>query len=340
MQVGGKVPEPPKSKLDTCSYYQGHEKGGGRGIVYRCEHCGRYFCEEHRNPKIPQAPPYKGKRFEMQKWREPGHPCFPYIKIKEQEEEEAREKWQKVLDEVRKHGKPRREKPVEYPYPPKPRVPPRYPPPTHPPLEELGPKIKVNWRKIGEAVAILISIGFISVFIYLAWQTGKLPGLPNTGGGGAPSINVPELERRVFELVNQERISQGLSVLVWDNGIADVARLHSQDMAVNNYFSHQNLQGLNVGDRLTNGGVVYSSCGEIILEQSVIKTETTHYVNGIPIHTSKDYKTQEELAEDAVSGWMNSSGHRAIILTPGFVKAGVGVASSGDTYYFTEDFVE
>jgi len=137
------VPELPKSKLGTCDYYQGHERGGGRTTLYRCELCDGYFCEEHRNPKIPQAPPYKGKPWEMEEWRADGHPCFPYIKIKEQEEEEAREKWQKVLNKMR--GKPRREIPVVHP-------PITYPPPEETIPTKLPPPIEKVRRRDGKIV--------------------------------------------------------------------------------------------------------------------------------------------------------------------------------------------
>jgi len=109
-------------------------------------------------------------------------------------------------------------------------------------------------------------------------------------------------------------------------------------MAQNNFFAHQNLQGKNVDNRLTEAGASFILCGEILFKQSIKESETTTWIWIIPI-ISTDYKTQSELAQDAVSGWMASSGHRTIILTSGFSKAGVGISSNGDWYYFTGVFV-
>jgi len=49
-----------------------------------------------------------------------------------------------------------------------------------------------------------------------------------------------------------------------DDEIAKVARAHSEDMVLNNYFSHTNLQGESPFDRMKKAGISYSSAGENI----------------------------------------------------------------------------
>lgn len=196
-------------------------------------------------------------------------------------------------------------------------------------------------RKIGRvlggiaALAIILVIGLLIWAVFIPWL-----GTFVETSGGESSIDVSQLEQETFNLINQERSKYGLAPVSWDDQVAEVAREHSKDMAQNDFFAHQNLEGQNVDGRLTEGGVSFFSCGEIILEQSVIESETTTWIFFIPI-TSTDYKTQSELAQIAVSGWMASSGHRAIILTSGFSEAGVGVWVDSDetTYYFTGDFI-
>lgn len=43
---------------------------------------------------------------------------------------------------------------------------------------------------------------------------------------------------------------------------------------------------------------------------------------------------------DAVQGWMESQGHRENILRPEFRETGIGVWRTGNTYYFTQLFMQ
>jgi uncharacterized protein YkwD len=63
--------------------------------------------------------------------------------------------------------------------------------------------------------------------------------------------------------------------------------------------------------------------------------ESITYINGIPNY---NWNTEEDLAEQTVDGWMNSSGHRKNILS-GFHSEGIGVAiASDDKVYVTQNF--
>ena len=65
--------------------------------------------------------------------------------------------------------------------------------------------------------------------------------------------------------------------------------------------------------------------------------DTIWRTNGI--ETSRDWNTPEEIAQNAVTGWMNSPGHRENILRPVFRTEGIGVAVSAEgKVYVTEDF--
>jgi len=124
-----------------------------------------------------------------------------------------------------------------------------------------------------------------------------------------------EYELKVLELVNIERAKNGLFSLSWDADLANVARAHSKDMSNRNFFSHTNPDGKSPFDRLKAYGISYSSAAENIA-------------------------AGQSTPEEVVSGWMNSSGHRANILSKSSTKLGVGYykSNSGYKHYWTQCF--
>ncbi|MEO1271126.1 MAG: CAP domain-containing protein, partial [Myxococcota bacterium] len=98
------------------------------------------------------------------------------------------------------------------------------------------------------------------------------------------------LESEQWQLLNADRRAQGLRELACHSGLGQVAREHSQDMAVRGYFDHVNPEGEQPWDRMERNGVTgWRSVGENI---------------------AAGYPTPQEVQE----GWMNSPGHRANIL--------------------------
>src|SRR5262249_45211246 len=70
-----------------------------------------------------------------------------------------------------------------------------------------------------------------------------------TNSKGPSLSEATEIERRVFELINEARRSRGFSPLRWDPDLCRMARAHSEDMAQRLFFSHQTPDGLRVSDR-------------------------------------------------------------------------------------------
>jgi len=125
-----------------------------------------------------------------------------------------------------------------------------------------------------------------------------------------------DFESDVIDLVNVEREARGLHPLVYDFSLAAAARDHSEDMGVQDYFSHTSLDGRTVGDRITAAGYAYNTYGENIA-------------------------AGQSTPEVVLDGWMSSSGHRANILNPNFCDIGVGYAYVADStyrHYWTQDF--
>ena len=113
----------------------------------------------------------------------------------------------------------------------------------------------------------------------------------------------PELEARMLELVNRERVAAGLSPLEHDPEMLEVARRHSVDMFGRGYFSHNTPEGRSPFDRMRAGGVPFRTAGENL---ALAPTLTI-----------------------AHTGLMNSPGHRANILRPEFGRVGIGVMDGG-----------
>ena len=131
-------------------------------------------------------------------------------------------------------------------------------------------------------------------------------------------INVPAaenaaIEQQVVDLVNKERAANGLKPLTIDWQVARVAEHKSQDMLNKNYFSHTSPTYGSPFDMLKSYGVTYRSAGENIAKG-------------------------QRSAEEVVTAWMNSSGHRANILNASYTHIGVGYVSNG--HYWTQLFIQ
>ena len=159
-----------------------------------------------------------------------------------------------------------------------------------------------------------------------------------------PEIDKSELEKQVHILTNQYRTQNGLKILSWDDALSNVARNHSKDMALRNYFSHDTPEGSDPTDRglsqgyrcqKTIGNVIYSGIAENLFQNNLY--DTVWHTGGIP--TSYDWNTQNELAHSTVDGWMDSPGHRENILTKTHDREGIGVEISSDAkVYITQNF--
>ena len=89
-----------------------------------------------------------------------------------------------------------------------------------------------------------------------------------------------------------------------------MARKHSEDMALENYFSHESPVTGNLADRLKEAGIEHRKAGENI---------AFNYVDAI----------------EAVHGWLNSPAHRDVLLDKDFTHLGTGAYGK----YYTQDFI-
>ena len=130
---------------------------------------------------------------------------------------------------------------------------------------------------------------------------------------------IASAEKVAFELINKKRAEIGLEALVWNDELATLARLHSQDMADQKYFSHRGSDGSMVDDRADKMGIKnWSAIGENIA-----------FERGF-----------DGAASFAVERWMESPAHKQNLLDKRWKESGMGVAILPDgTYYFTQVFL-
>jgi len=167
---------------------------------------------------------------------------------------------------------------------------------------------------------------------------------PSQSDEDKPQFDSQKIEYLVHQLTNQERKNYGLSQLVLDSEITQIARGHSQDMASREYFAHETPEGFTPSDRAELVGYVcqkivglqmYSGLAENIFQGYLFDSYYT--LNNVI--TSYDWSSEEEIAKTTVEGWMNSYGHRENILTEIFDREGIGVEISPDNkVYVTQNF--
>ena len=142
------------------------------------------------------------------------------------------------------------------------------------------------------------------------------------GPGDRPVVEEPDtsgacgsaVESEQFRLMNQDRVSEGLSALRCDLRLAEVARAHSRDMFERDFFDHTNPDGEQPWDRMRRYGITgWSLAGENIA-------------------------SGQRSPAEVQAAWMNSPGHRANILTADFTHVGVAFFTADGRTYWTQLF--
>ncbi len=113
----------------------------------------------------------------------------------------------------------------------------------------------------------------------------------------------PATEEAMLGLVNQERTQRGLAPLDMDPALQAVARAHAADMFRRGYFAHITPDGQTPVDRIRAARISFVRAGENLALAPTLAR--------------------------AHDGLMNSPGHRAAIIDPGFGRVGIGVLDGG-----------
>ncbi|MBT9174332.1 MAG: hypothetical protein DDT21_02746 [Syntrophomonadaceae bacterium] len=114
----------------------------------------------------------------------------------------------------------------------------------------------------------------------------------------------------MFDLVNSFRLRNGRNSLLWHDNLAAVAREHSMDMFINNFFNHHSAQTGSPADRVRRANIANRGVGE-------------NLVVGTPDSI------------DAHHGLLNSPRHRENMLIRSYNHMGVGIVEK----YYTQKFL-
>ena len=136
-----------------------------------------------------------------------------------------------------------------------------------------------------------------------------------------------QLELQMLELINRDRADPSYSretrgrapALLWDDRLAAVARMHSEEMARNGYFSHEGADGSSPAHRVSMMGIKWLSTGENIANCGSVSEAESLFMS--------EPKFQQN--------------HRWNILNVNYTHVGVGVARAQDgSLYVTQEFAQ
>jgi len=116
---------------------------------------------------------------------------------------------------------------------------------------------------------------------------------------GTAQIDEKDVEQAVFELVNEERIKNGLNAREWGENIYKWALANSRTMAANKQI------------------------------------EYTEYIGWQDVFWATGYGTAERIAKSALTIWKNHPHYERSFLNAGDHYAAVAVHKSGEIYYIT-----
>jgi uncharacterized protein YkwD len=140
---------------------------------------------------------------------------------------------------------------------------------------------------------------------------GAILGTTPASAATAPSSDAT-FEARVVKLTNDNRVKNGCAAVRTETRLTTAARAHSVDMASKNYFNHTAKDG----------------------STFLVRAKRAGYTTAVGENIAWGYRTPEQV----VTAWMNSSGHRANILSGTFKDFGAGFATRGRAAYYTLDF--
>ena len=134
-----------------------------------------------------------------------------------------------------------------------------------------------------------------------------------------PVVEPNDIEKRAFEQTNLVRVKNGLRPLTWDADVCRMARIHSESMSRNHYFSHVTPERQGLRERARAAGILhFSTLGENIA-----------YSQGY-----------DNPAAYIVEQWMQSPKHRANILSNDFRAMAIGSFVGPDgSIYLTQTFI-
>lgn len=95
-------------------------------------------------------------------------------------------------------------------------------------------------------------------------RTDNPPSPTGTESAACSVTGDASFEAALIALINQERTDRGMPSLVTESQLTAAARVHSRDMACEDFLSHTGSDGSSPGDRVTAQGYSFNALGENI----------------------------------------------------------------------------
>ena len=141
-----------------------------------------------------------------------------------------------------------------------------------------------------------------------------------SGGGDNGACSLSPEDQDMLATVNAVRAQArqcgargffpAVQPLAWNCKLEAAALAHSRDMAERNFFDHYGSNGSNPGNRMTLEGYIWSTYGENIAA-------------GLSLAS----------VGAVVQGWVDSDGHCANLMNPGFYELGAAKYSNNNSAY-------
>lgn len=128
--------------------------------------------------------------------------------------------------------------------------------------------------------------------------------------------------RIMFQRMNDVRVRNGLTPLIWHDGAAEVSRIHGTDMLRRDYFAHRSPEGLSGTDRLRR-----FDRDEVF---SVSAENLAYFGDGRP--SSYNSLTLQNQLEQSPSHFKN-------MLSPEYTHFGAAIVKQGNVYIAVQMFL-
>lgn len=183
------------------------------------------------------------------------------------------------------------------------------------------------YRKVGHQTLAMVSwLACIALAASLGGSHRAIQSWPIFQSATAPERQRPfkqaivhaQMEAAIRQQINGVRLKYGTRPLKSNEKLARVARAYSQQMANHRFFSHIGADGSTLLQRMQRNNIGFWTVGENLFMSVNI----------------------EQPVPAAVTGWLNSPGHKKVLLYPTFTETGVGIWQVGTTYYITQLFSE
>jgi len=125
------------------------------------------------------------------------------------------------------------------------------------------------------------------------------------------NFDLQKAQQELLDLTNAAREKAGLTKILLDKDLNNLAQNYVIDMTEHNFFGHFDLLGQSPDDRRKKMGLKRPVGENLARTENIISAQ---------------------------EGWMRSAIHRALILNPSWTKVGFGILPKGNDVYFSAEF--